>query len=88
MGTAFLDRLQISSRAMRVSIWIIGMQQSYIRLNKDDFIPFIEDDETIDQYCQDMEKDGIWGDQLEMNALANAYKFNMIVHQVDHPNMV
>ena len=60
----------------------------YIRLNKDDFIPFIEDDETIDQYCADMEKDGVWGDQLEMNALANAYKFNMIVHQVDHPNMV
>jgi OTU domain-containing protein 3 len=34
----------------------------YIRLNKNDFIPFIEDDETIEQYCDDMEKDGVWGD--------------------------
>lgn len=52
----------------------------YIRLNKDEFIPFIEDDETIDQYCNDMEKDGVWGDELVMNALAIIFKFNIIVH--------
>ena len=44
----------------------------YIRDNKDDYVPFIEDDETIDQYCDAMAKDGVWGGQLEMNALANA----------------
>lgn len=44
------------------------------------YTPFIEDDETIDQYCDDMIKDGIWGGQLEMNALANCIKFNVIVH--------
>lgn len=51
------------------------------------YTPFIEDDETIDQYCDDMIKDGIWGGQLEMNALANSMKFNVIVHQVDNPSM-
>jgi len=60
----------------------------YIRTNKDMYTPFIEDDETIDQYCADMEKDGVWGDQLEMNALASSLEFNIIVHQVDHPSMV
>jgi OTU domain-containing protein 3 len=60
----------------------------YMRLNKEMYTPFIEDDETIDQYCDDMAKDGVWGDQLEMNALASSYKFNMVVHQVDHPSMV
>jgi OTU domain-containing protein 3 len=35
-----------------------------------------------------MEKDSVWGGQLEMNALANALKFNVIVHQVDNPSMV
>ena len=51
------------------------------------YIPFIEDDETIDEYCDIMAKDAVWGGQLEMNALANAYKFNVIVHQVDNPSM-
>jgi OTU domain-containing protein 3 len=53
---------------------------NYIRRNKDMYTPFIEDDETIDQYCDDMIKDGIWGGQLEMNALATSLKFNVIVH--------
>jgi len=33
----------------------------YMTLNKDDFAPFIEDDETIDQYLDDIAKDGEWG---------------------------
>lgn len=51
------------------------------------YTPFIEDDETVDQYCDDMEKDGCWGGQLEMNALAHCHNFNVIVHQVDNPSM-
>ena len=47
---------------------------------------FIEDDETVDQYCDRMTKEGVWGDQLEMNALATKFKFNIIVHQVDYPS--
>jgi hypothetical protein len=35
-----------------------------------------------------MRKDGTWGGQMEMNALANSKKFNIIVHQVGNPNMV
>jgi OTU domain-containing protein 3 len=34
--------------------------------NKDLYAPFIEDDETIDQYLADIEKDGTWGGQLEI----------------------
>jgi len=34
---------------------------AYIRKNKDDYIPFIEDDETIDEYCDGMEDDAVWG---------------------------
>lgn len=59
----------------------------YILENKDMYVPFIEDDETIEQYVDDMCKSGIWGGQLEMNALANVYEFNVIIHQVDHPSM-
>ena len=38
----------------------------YIRENQEQFAPFIEDDETIDQYMADMEKDSTWGGQIEI----------------------
>lgn len=60
----------------------------YILINKEMYTPFIEDDETIEQYCNDMSKDGIWGGQIEMNALAYCFNFNVIIHQVDNPSMV
>lgn len=59
----------------------------HILENKDFYTLFIEDDETIEEYCQDMAKDGFWGGQLEMNALGTLLGFNAIVHQVDHPSM-
>jgi len=52
----------------------------HINANRDDFAPFIEDDETIDQYLSDMQKDGNWGGQIELTALSAVFKFNYIVH--------
>ena len=34
----------------------------YILENKEMYTYFIEDDETIEEYCKDMAKDGTWGD--------------------------
>lgn len=59
----------------------------HITAHQDDFSPFIEDDETIDQYLSDMQKDGTWGGQIELTALSAVNKFNYIVHQVDNPSM-
>jgi OTU domain-containing protein 3 len=36
----------------------------------------------------DIEKDGTWGGQLEIQALSVVHNFNCIVHQVDNPIMV
>ena len=52
----------------------------YILENKGMYTYFIEDDETIEEYCKDLAKDGIWGDQLEINALAKVFQFNAIIH--------
>lgn len=35
-----------------------------------------------------MRQDGVWGGQMEMNALAQRFEFNLIVHQVGNPSMV
>ena len=59
----------------------------FIEENKEQYAPFIEDDETIDQYLGDMRKDGIWGGQMEIQALSIKFNFNVIVHQVDNPIM-
>ncbi len=34
---------------------------NFIELQKEEFAPFIEDDETIDQYLADLARDGSWG---------------------------
>ena len=46
---------------------------NYIKTNKDMYVPFIDEDETIEQYCNDMMQDAVWGGQMEMNALAHCY---------------
>jgi len=60
---------------------------SYIRKNKKAFMPFMNEGITVEEYCDWTEEDGNWGGQIEMNALANALKFNVIIHQVDNPSM-
>ena len=57
----------------------------YMLQNKDDFAPFIEDDLTFDEYVEEMEKDGEWGGNLELQALSMRHGFNVIVHQLDAP---
>lgn len=59
----------------------------HIRVNAEFFKFYIEDDEPIADYLATMAKDGIWGGQLEMTALAEKMHFNVIVHQVDAPSM-
>lgn len=59
----------------------------YIEENKELYKFFIEDDENIDDYIEWIRADSKWGGQLEMNALAQIYRFNIVVHQVNNPGM-
>ena len=38
--------------------------------NKEDFAPFVEEDETFDEYIEEMRENGTWGGNLELQALA------------------
>jgi len=33
----------------------------YIKDNKDMYVPFLDEDETLEQYCNEMLQDSIWG---------------------------
>ncbi len=48
--------------------------------NKEVYRFYIEDDVSIDDYIDEMRKDGVWGGQLEMTVLSELLKFNVIVH--------
>ncbi|KAF2672938.1 cysteine proteinase [Microthyrium microscopicum] len=51
----------------------------YIVEHPDDFIPFLEED--LDTYVQKIRDTGEWGGQIELMALANAYKVQIqVVH--------
>ncbi len=52
----------------------------HMRENAEFFKFYIEDDEDINDYLDTMSRDGIWGGQLEMNALSQVFKFNVIIH--------
>jgi len=57
----------------------------FISQNREDYEPFIEDDETFDGYLKEMRMDGIWGGQLEIQAASLAYMVNITIHQLDTP---
>ena len=49
--------------------------------HKELFEPFIPASfKTIEEYCEHMGKEGVWGGDLELYALANLMKFNVIIH--------
>ncbi|KAM7536996.1 hypothetical protein Aperf_G00000060923 [Anoplocephala perfoliata] len=65
-----------------------------IRRNADYFLPFIcsesdvdsnSTEETVDLYCEKMEKLGTWGGQLEIQALSSALKHSIEVIQTVGP---
>jgi len=57
----------------------------YIRSHREDFEPFIEDDEGFDDYIQRMGSEGEWGGHQELFAASRALHMNFVIHQYDAP---
>ena len=60
----------------------------YMEENKKSFQPFIEDDQTIDEYINAMKEDKEWGGNLEIYALSMALHANFYVYIHNHPMYV
>ena len=56
----------------------------YMKSNKEEFQPFIEDDQTIDEYIEEMSKDKEWGGNLEIYSLSKALKVNFYIYIYQH----
>ena len=55
---------------------------TFIEENRDDFEPFIEDEEDFDRYCSRLRGDGVWGGNQELCAAARALDINITVFHV------
>ena len=51
-----------------------------IRENREDFEPFIEDDEPFETYLRRMATDAVWGGNMELQALSLALNVNIAIH--------
>jgi hypothetical protein len=52
---------------------------------RDNFAPFVEDDENFDSYLQRMRADGAWAGQMEVQALVAARRVGVCIHQAGQP---
>ncbi|KAL8234128.1 hypothetical protein R6Q59_020228 [Mikania micrantha] len=57
------------------------MVVQYIMKNRESFEPFIEDEVPFDEYCQSMEKDGIWAGNMELQAASLVTHSNICIHR-------
>lgn len=58
---------------------------AYMKSNRDDFEPFIEDDEKWDAYIERMSEDGTWAGNMELQAASLVCMANVCVHQAGQP---
>lgn len=84
---AFSDQLAVRHGIYVDYLELRTIAASYIRNNKQDFIPFLLNDDTgeikdVESYCQDIEHTAMWGGEVEIIALARAYKVNVELIQM------
>ncbi|TMW59423.1 hypothetical protein Poli38472_004492 [Pythium oligandrum] len=53
----------------------------YIEVKRDDFEPFMEDEEKFEHYCKRMREDSTWGGNQEIYAVARLFRVYIVIHQ-------
>ena len=56
--------------------------------HKEEYIPFMNENDPIEKYCKRLAKDKTWGGQHELRAMAMKYKFNVFLHQVGKSSLI
>lgn len=58
----------------------------YLTAHKDHYRLFVDDGQTFDDYVAEMRNDGVWADNLELQAISMACNVNIRVHQSGKPS--
>ncbi|CAN0126375.1 unnamed protein product [Scytosiphon promiscuus] len=57
----------------------------HLEKNREVFEPYVEDDESFDDYLARMRRDAEWGGNQELVAASQLYRANVVVHQFKAP---
>ncbi|CAM9337729.1 unnamed protein product [Hapterophycus canaliculatus] len=57
----------------------------HLERNREVFEPYVEDDESFDDYLERMRRDAEWGGNQELVAASQLYRANVVVHQFKAP---
>eukprot|EP00897_Mesotaenium_endlicherianum_P002273 jgi/Mesen1/2073/ME000151S01334 len=95
-------RLRDGETAQQDHTALRALAAGYMRDHVDDFLPFVVADENekegktsgsvdpinrFEQYCLEVETTALWGGQLELGALAQALRKQIIVYSADLPEV-
>ena len=58
------------------------MVVQYIIDHRENFEPFVEDDENFDEYCSRMKESGTWAGHMEIQATSMATRTNICIHRL------
>lgn len=58
----------------------------YLVEHKDHYQYFIDDEQSFDDYISEMRRDGVWADNLELQAISMSCSVNIRVHQSGKPS--
>jgi OTU domain-containing protein 3 len=57
----------------------------FLRANREDYEPFVEDDVPFDTYTNNMATNGEWGGNMEIQAASMMLSVNITIHQLEQP---
>ncbi|KAK8800737.1 hypothetical protein WA158_000062 [Blastocystis sp. Blastoise] len=60
----------------------------YMREHSDDFVPFMEDSVSFEEYCNKVQDSNEWGGQLEIKAISEAYQRPIHVYSADQDTVI
>lgn len=52
----------------------------YMQKNKSDFAPYVESGETMEQYIARKRKDCVWGNEMEIKSIVEAFQVRVLVY--------
>ena len=63
------------------------MVVQYIIDHRENFEPFVEDDENFDEYCSRMKESGTWAGNMEIQAASMVTRTNICIHIFSSPTV-
>jgi len=83
MYNAVGHQLKLTSRVEKNASELRHLAADVIRENESIFLPYINENQSLHEYCKEIEHTKVWGGELELKALSTSFQKPIIVVQAD-----